>query len=831
MIKQHGSWWKDERIAGLIARIEVEAGMFEYGFEIPAEFHADFAEAGGGVFPAAGESRPVHLMHQTGDVYAAYEVRMERRRIGFRGGEALEIHYDSNKELKRFLASAFHATRGGLPPGEDGGTAEEDGTSGESSRAIRPGGAEEAEAALLEAAPRTGQSGPAETGAGLRIPARRDPGGGTDSDKLREERAEYVYFYRTDTPYTYRMELETLADRQAPRVWWAEHGAALERESALGLLWTAEDGRAAGAGQGRRAPQARAEAAAALARLRPGDVVLHSERGELRFAGRVAEAAARADDPLAPAGLPGRGSGLRVRVDYRRLNPAVRLEGLDAEPAFLRAARELSAPSAADNASLPLRLHEFAPEELEALLRACPRTDWPDFVRGAAETGREDGGPPPFDPDNSIERLSAGPPAPEPAEPPLPHIPDREVSAAVRQVAGYIRQKGFSFPDGLVEHYYLSLKTRPFVILAGISGTGKTQLSRLFAEAVGASADNGRFTLIPVRPDWSDPADLIGYKDLSGAFKPGPLTLALRRASLPGEADRPHFIVLDEMNLARVEHYFSDLLSLMETRRRPAGRREAEERERSGRPGNEISSQPLLPEELFEREADRAAYGGLTIPGNVYLIGTVNMDETTYPFSKKVLDRAGTIEFNHIDLMQLPLLREEAQEELFPLRADRHLLQSDYLQLIDAMDEHGDLIRVTAAELAQINTVLEDIQAHVGFRVRDAVCFYLIYNERFRLMARDAAFDGQLMQKILPRIQGSRFAVKRVLLDLLRHCLGSEAAGAFDWRELEDSAEDVYAGRRGREALAAARYPQSAKKLAYMLRRLDEDGFTSYWLS
>ena len=415
------------------------------------------------------------------------------------------------------------------------------------------------------------------------------------------------------------------------------------------------------------------------------------------------------------------------------------------------------------------------------------------------------------------------------AEPAPRHIPDAEVGAAIAEVSEYIRQRGFSFPGGLVQHYYLSLKARPFVILAGISGTGKTQLARLFAEALGALPENGRFMLIPVRPDWNDPADLIGYKDLSGAFKPGPLTLALKEASRPQNADKPHFIVLDEMNLARVEHYFSDVLSLMETRRRTL--LPDRNGDSAAHPAGEIVTQPLLPESMFEREADRAAYGNLSIPGNVYVIGTVNMDETTYPFSKKVLDRAGTIEFNHIDLMQLPQVHAEAEEEAQPLLADRHLLGGDYLQLVDAMQEYGQLIGRTAQELAQINGILEEIQAHVGFRVRDSVCFYLIYNERFGLMTRAEAFDNQLMQKILPRIQGSRHSVKRVLLDLLKHALGGEASKAFDWRELEDSAEDVYTGRRSRESLAAARYPQSARKIAYMLRRLDEDGFTSYWLN
>ncbi|GGN98635.1 McrB family protein [Saccharibacillus kuerlensis] len=710
MIKQNGSWWKDDRIPGLIARKQVDGFLFGHGFEIPADFYPDFIEACGGSLPAIGESRPIRLLHENGGVYATYEARLEHWRIAVPSGKSsLEVRYDSNKELKQFLLSVFSSTylevkewaaRFVDQANRQNGTRvqnREYGPAGVYAAAAEAGQTQTGQTQTSQMPTGQAQAGAAgNTASGSRrIPPRgtapdkgavRSPFDTPDAYLPREDRAEYLYLYRTDTPFTYRLELRPLGGQE----------------------------------------------------MRPSHFII-------------------------------------------------------------------------------------------------------------AETGAEYLVAPPQAEDGRSDEDSA---ALSPAEPAPPHIPDDEVRAAIAGVSAYIRQRGFSFPDGLVEHFYLSLKTRPFVILAGISGTGKTQLARLFAEALGAAPDNGQFTLIPVRPDWSDPADLIGYRDLSGVFKPGPLTLALKEASRPGNADKPYFIVLDEMNLARVEHYFSDVLSLMETRRRSIGRKDrtadpaglagltgpadrghSTDPQRLAHPLGEIVTQPLLPESMFDRREDREEYGNLYIPGNVYVIGTVNMDETTYPFSKKVLDRAGTIEFNHIDLMQLPQLYAEAEQEEEALLADRHLLGSDYLQLVDAMGDYAKLIERTAEELSEINGMLEEIQAHVGFRVRDAICFYLIYNERFKLMTRAEAFDAQLMQKILPRIQGSRYSVKRVLLDLLRHCLGSEASKAFDWRELEDSAEAVYSGRRSRESLAAARYPQSARKISYMLRRLDEDGFTSYWLS
>ena len=145
------------------------------------------------------------------------------------------------------------------------------------------------------------------------------------------------------------------------------------------------------------------------------------------------------------------------------------------------------------------------------------------------------------------------------------------LSETLKHIENFIKEQGFYFSPGMIENFFLSMKTKPFVILAGISGTGKTKLVQLFAEAIGATEENGQFNLIPVRPDWNDPTDLLGYRDLSGVFKPGKLTQIFLEASQPENQDKPYFVCLDEMNLARVEHYFSDLLSVMETRRWEAG--------------------------------------------------------------------------------------------------------------------------------------------------------------------------------------------------------------------------------------------------------------------
>ncbi|GGJ33055.1 McrB family protein [Paenibacillus hunanensis] len=405
-------------------------------------------------------------------------------------------------------------------------------------------------------------------------------------------------------------------------------------------------------------------------------------------------------------------------------------------------------------------------------------------------------------------------------------IRDIEVKETLQNIQEYITQRGFYFPELLTYNFYLSLKSRPFVILAGISGTGKTRLVRLFAEALGATSDAGnlQFNLIPVRPDWSDPADLLGYKDLSGRFKPGPLMNVFVEARKPENRRKPYFVCLDEMNLARVEHYFSDLMSLLETQQWLL---ENFTQQYDGVETKEIITAPLFLKSALDTVEDQELYGGFGIPENVYIIGTVNMDETTYPFSKRVLDRANTIEFNQIDLSQLPSYSQFAEQLSTTVPVEHTFLRSDYLQIIDGMNSHKELIRRTTDRLVKVNEFLEDIHAHVGFRIRDAICFYMIYNDRFNLLQEEDAFDLQLLQKILPRIQGSQIGVRRVLVKLLRFCLKQNVVIPSP---LENDA--AFWKQWSRDGVPPeAHFPESARKLAYMIRRFDEDGFTSYWLS
>ncbi len=371
-------------------------------------------------------------------------------------------------------------------------------------------------------------------------------------------------------------------------------------------------------------------------------------------------------------------------------------------------------------------------------------------------------------------------------------------SECISHIKSYISAKGFAYPDGTIENFYLSLKSKPFVILAGTSGTGKTRLVKLFAEAIDAE-----YKLVPVRPDWSDSSDLFGHVDLNGTFVPGAILDFVKQAS--ADLERPYFLCLDEMNLARVEYYMSDLLSIIETRDFEDGER--------------IVTAPLLTVNSYGGDASAIRkYGNICLPENLYIVGTVNMDETTFPFSRKVLDRANTIEFSYVDLMP----SSSDSEDIEPLNLPNRFLKTEFL-LLNQCSAEAETVGSWCAELQKINKILQTANAHVGYRVRDEVVFYMLNNKTADLIAENAAMDNEIMQKILPRIQGSSNAVKKMLCELFKVCAG-------DYKGYQTDAEDLSVEMFKIADAPGCTYPKSAKKIAFMVRRYEEDGFTSYWL-
>ena len=371
---------------------------------------------------------------------------------------------------------------------------------------------------------------------------------------------------------------------------------------------------------------------------------------------------------------------------------------------------------------------------------------------------------------------------------------DMNVKDVIKNIKQYMESKGFFYEEGLIENFYLSLKSKPFVILAGISGTGKTRLVKLFAEALGATSTNGQYKLVSVRPDWSDSSDLFGYVDLNGKFICGTITTFIEEAKR--NINKPYFLCLDEMNLARVEYYLSDILSIMETR--------------DFRDGEIVTDGIRI-----------NGHEDISLPENLYIIGTVNMDETTFPFSKKVLDRANTIEFSYVDL--IPDFEKSRKKFDAKTDVDNSFLKTEYLYLNECKDDEIKIIKSVCEELQEINEILKSANAHVGYRVRDEISFYMLNNYKNELLDMESAFDNEILQKILPRIQGSSADVREMICELFKYCAG-------DYTGYRTDSGDV--GKQMMKVLQSekAKYPKSANKLAYMMRRYEKDGFTSYWI-
>ncbi|WP_051640320.1 McrB family protein [Cellulomonas sp. URHE0023] len=370
----------------------------------------------------------------------------------------------------------------------------------------------------------------------------------------------------------------------------------------------------------------------------------------------------------------------------------------------------------------------------------------------------------------------AGDAAPRPAV--AAAAAQRDASALVE----YLRAKGFVFEPWQIAAFVAAVRAKPFVILAGISGTGKTKLPGLLAEATGGEA-----VVVPVRPDWTDGSELLGFERLDRSFRPGALLEFSKRAHEAPDVEM--FFILDEMNIARVEYYLAEVLSRIEQRG-------------DGRDG--YATPPLLDGAPIVEDVDWSTVG---IPPNLCLVGSVNMDETTFGFSRKVLDRAFVIEFSKIDLRMIPALTEavavqwtsdEWRGAATTLTSHPEAQSPDLLEVIDV--------------LVRVNEILETAQLQFGYRVRDEICLFWLasrdLHEQFVTSggAQVDPLDLAVSMKVLPRIQGGGASIALVLDSLHAWAKGADQGGAV------------------------RAFPFVADRVELMQSRLKESGFTSYWL-
>ena len=305
-------------------------------------------------------------------------------------------------------------------------------------------------------------------------------------------------------------------------------------------------------------------------------------------------------------------------------------------------------------------------------------------------------------------------------------------AATVEEIAAFLADQGMSISDRTVRRFHVALGTRGFVILSGISGTGKTWLTELYASATGAE-----YHLEPVAPNWTTNEDLLGYLNpIDGAYHDTPFSLFLREAAKEfAEATagqrtpKKYLLALDEMNLARVEYYFARFLSLMEVRAR--------------RGSVEI---PLGPDET------------VTVGSNLLFVGTVNVDETTHGFADKVFDRAQLIEL-------------EAPRPAIVDHIGGGAYADSLLEVYDAVAEARPF----------------------GFRVVDDIKEYIGESEGLDVSWNEA-LDEQILQKVLPKMSGAEpsigLALER-LVDVAKN-LGLHLTLAKAQRMSDDYARDGF---------------------------------------
>ncbi len=305
---------------------------------------------------------------------------------------------------------------------------------------------------------------------------------------------------------------------------------------------------------------------------------------------------------------------------------------------------------------------------------------------------------------------------------------------------------------------------------------------------------------------------MLGYVDLQGAFRPGRL---LSFAQDAGDNQGTHYVaIIDEMNLARVEHYFAEVLSGIE--------------DRQAVPSGGYQSCPLLNVTLGEADA---AWKTQCFPANLAIVGTVNMDESAHGFSRKVLDRAFTLEFSDIDLNNWG----SAGVSIAPQRWSAKMWQPRAITLGELHGLNPDeMVQVEGviALLTAINRILVQAQLQVGYRTRDEIALFTLHAQDVRqyfVTRSDESVDPldlALLMKVLPRIVGGSLAIRRVLLELATWAIDGGARANEDIQAVV--LPWVEAGRPS--ALPKARYPRTAARLCLMLDRLQSEGYTSFWL-
>ncbi|MDO4512319.1 MAG: AAA family ATPase [Bacteroidales bacterium] len=371
--------------------------------------------------------------------------------------------------------------------------------------------------------------------------------------------------------------------------------------------------------------------------------------------------------------------------------------------------------------------------------------------------------------------------------------------------------------------YITAIKSKPFLLLAGISGSGKSRIVRELARACweegSAEYEEHKprnFEMVQVKPNWHDSSELIGYVSrVSGKpeFIAGDFLKFVAKAW--SEPDVPYFLCLDEMNLAPVEQYFAEYLSVVESRKNKDG---------------VVVTDPIIkksPDDWFrvltseltgDDEALREQFlaEGISLPQNLIVVGTVNMDETTFSFSRKVLDRAMTIEMNEVDLRGGLDRRHDSIGKIEA--AD---IVGSAVEGVDVYGDYSGVCDKAITYLEGVNAVLDKTPFKIGYRTRNEFLLYVVNNlawaasEAEHPFVTARALDEITSMKILSRIEGDETKVSTGFL--------GEVEKAIE-QGLKEVDEGLFDATDDKEAYASI----SLAKLDEMKKRL-KSGYTSFW--
>lgn len=381
--------------------------------------------------------------------------------------------------------------------------------------------------------------------------------------------------------------------------------------------------------------------------------------------------------------------------------------------------------------------------------------------------------------------------------------------------------------NSIYRQYITAIKSKPFLLLAGISGTGKSRIVRELARACWDN-DNEEykahkpknFEIIQVKPNWHDSSELLGYVSrVSGEpiYIAGDFIRFIARAWEDPEI--PYFLCLDEMNLAPVEQYFAEYLSVIESRKAD------NEGTVTTDPIIKIQAQQWyynLVNELTITEDVKTRFlrEGICIPQNLIVIGTVNMDETTFSFSRKVLDRAMTIEMNDVDLYGGLTNRYEKIGKL-----SFNQLVGNAVEGVDIYDINKEVCDIAISYLQGINTKLEGTSFKIAYRTRNEFLLYVVNNLPYNkndegeelttdfVIAR--ALDEITSMKILSRIEGDETKVSVQFLTDLE-------------KIFKESLDTISKENFACEISESTHKSVSLAKLSEMKKRLSS-GYTSFW--